>query len=294
MTESTMKPRTPEAERLESDYLARIRAALGESGHAAEICRSVREHIEEAVAEFKGLEVTLVQMAQVIERLGPPEAYRESAPSPSVPRAVDADASVRLLDKLWLAALIKTVGLYIPVIDFYFCGIVGNVMMAVFLRGERSPELTSVRRCNWIVALLMIATVPVAIAGLHEPLAGLLQLPVGVGLFVFALIAYWKLIGAIASMVRSAGAADLALSLLNSRRTYVALNIVFFAVSVVIGVVIAAVNRNPREQNFAVMVVGLALLPVGWILGYHFLMKPIGRARRALAGNPARAGILVP
>ena len=284
-----MKPRTPEAERLESDYLARIRAAIGESGNAAEICRSVREHIEEAVAEFKSVEVTLVQMAQVIERLGPPEAYRESTSTSSAPapRAGDGDASVRLLDKLWLAALIKTVGLYVPVIDFYFCGIIGNVMMAVVLRGERSPELASVRRCNWIVALLMIAAVPVAIGSLQEPLVGLLQLPVGIGLFVFTLMAYWNLIGAAASMVRSAGVADLALSLLGCRRTYVALNIVFFAVSVVIGIVIAVVAGNRREQHFAIMVAGLSLLPVSWILGYFFLLKPLGRARRALAGAAA-------
>ena len=71
-----MKPRTPEAARLEADYLDRVRQALGSRSNAAEIVQSVVEHIEEAASEFKGLEVTLVQMAQVVERLGLPRPSR--------------------------------------------------------------------------------------------------------------------------------------------------------------------------------------------------------------------------
>lgn len=78
-----MRPRNREAGRLEEDYLARLRASLAgrDPGQAAEILQSVREHIDEAVAEYGSGEVTLVQMANVLERLGPPEAWaRETQP----------------------------------------------------------------------------------------------------------------------------------------------------------------------------------------------------------------------
>lgn len=268
-----MKPRTPEAERLEADYLARIRTALGEKGD--EICRSVREHIEEAVSEFKGEEVTLVQMAQVIERLGPPEAYRESATGRA---AGDPQAAVRLLDKLWVASLIKTIGLYIPIIDFYFCSLIGNVMMASVLKGELSPELRSVRRYAWVTAGLIVVAAPAALLSLYQPLAGLLMLPVGIGLTVVPLMLYWNLIAAVASM-----APTIAPSLLGARRTYVGINIVLFALALVAGVVIAVVEQNPNSKNALTAAVGLALLPLGWILGTIFVLKPISRARQALS-----------
>lgn len=288
-----MKPRTAEAERLEADYLARVRAALGESADAAEICRSVREHIEEAVAEFKDLEVSLVQMAQVIERLGPPESYRESAPAKT--RAGDPDAAIRLLDKLWVASLVETVGLHVPIIDFYFCHLIGSLMMVHVLRGDLPPELKSARRLAFATALLTVLAVPVAIVSLYQPLAGFLELPAGIGLFVIPLMQYWNLIGGIASLLRTAGAGSVGASLLDSRRTYVAIQVVLFALALITGVVIAAVNLDRKSQKLAAAGIGLALLPVGWILGTFFILKPISRARRALAGtSPMNEGLVAP
>lgn len=288
-----MKPRTAEAERLEADYLARVRATLGESADASEICRSVREHIEEAVAEFKDLEVSLVQMAQVIERLGPPESFRESAPAK--PQAGHSEAAIRLLDKLWVAALIKTIGFYVPVIDFYFCQLIGSIMMVHVLRDEPLPELRSARRLALVTALLTVAVVPAAILALYQPLAGILQVPLGIGLFVVPLLLYWNLIGGIASLLRTAGASGVASSLLDTRRTYVAIQIVLFAASIIAGVLVAVANPDRKSQQLVVAGIGLAVLPIGWILGTFFILKPISRARRALAGaSPVNEGFVVP
>lgn len=72
-----MKPRNAEAARLEADYMARLDAALSgeDPADTAEIAQSIKEHVEAAATEHDGVEVTLVQMANIFERLGPPESY---------------------------------------------------------------------------------------------------------------------------------------------------------------------------------------------------------------------------
>jgi len=146
-----MIPRSSEAARLEADYLARLRTTLvgRPPAEIADIVQGVQEHIEDALAEFGGGEVTLVQMARVIERLGSPEAYardssttsREAEPRvPAVPVSSPAGATIgerkgfaALLDKMWWAYLVGVIGLYVPVIDFFFCDIVSAVILAIVL-----------------------------------------------------------------------------------------------------------------------------------------------------------------
>src|SRR5690349_17617133 len=92
-----MKARAPEAARLEADYLARVRTALaGRSAEEiAEVVESIQMHIDESTTDAgaTGMEITLTQMAQVVEQLGPPDAYRDPdagtrvTPEPAVPGA---------------------------------------------------------------------------------------------------------------------------------------------------------------------------------------------------------------
>jgi len=74
-----MKPRTAEASRLEESYVARVRSALAgrESSEVDEIVQSVRTHIEEELSGKSGEEVSAVEMANLLDQLGPPEAYLE-------------------------------------------------------------------------------------------------------------------------------------------------------------------------------------------------------------------------
>jgi len=87
-----MRPRGAEVLRLQEDYLARLRRTLtGEDGaRAAEIERSVEEHIDEALAEFGSGDVTPAQMANVLDRLGPPEAWARESERPAARATVDA------------------------------------------------------------------------------------------------------------------------------------------------------------------------------------------------------------
>lgn len=77
METNRMRIRNPQAARLEQDYLSRVRAALAGSSPSEieEVILSVQEHIEEELSQKPPGDVTLVQMADVLERLGPPEEY---------------------------------------------------------------------------------------------------------------------------------------------------------------------------------------------------------------------------
>ncbi len=88
-----MKPRNAEAARLEADYLTRVKAAIAgrEASEIDEIIESLRDHIEEEVSEAADDRVSLVQMANVLEQLGPPEAYAlDDGAQPSGNTAADS------------------------------------------------------------------------------------------------------------------------------------------------------------------------------------------------------------
>ena len=64
------------AQRLEVDYLSRLRDALTgiPDKDVEEIIQEVHRHIEDAIAELPDEEVTLSKMVGVLEILGPPES----------------------------------------------------------------------------------------------------------------------------------------------------------------------------------------------------------------------------
>ncbi len=76
-----MKRKNHEAQKLELDYLSRLREALTgiPDKDVDEIIQEVHRHIEDAVSELPEEEVTLSQMAGVLEILGPPESFAEKS-----------------------------------------------------------------------------------------------------------------------------------------------------------------------------------------------------------------------
>jgi len=71
-----MRPRHPEAARLEADYLGRLAALLAgrAADEATQLYFDVKDRIEEALASQPGDEISRTRMASVLECLGPPEA----------------------------------------------------------------------------------------------------------------------------------------------------------------------------------------------------------------------------
>ena len=72
-----MKRRSAGAEGVESAYIARLKDCFGGADleEANEIVQDVREHIENALAEFEEKEISAEQMERVLARLGAPEEY---------------------------------------------------------------------------------------------------------------------------------------------------------------------------------------------------------------------------
>ena len=72
MKTMSSKPRSPEAERLERDYLERLHRALDRTpeAEATEIEENIADHIHSALAETEIEEVRLSRMAVVLEELG--------------------------------------------------------------------------------------------------------------------------------------------------------------------------------------------------------------------------------
>jgi hypothetical protein len=104
-----MKPRNAEAARLEADYLAHVKAATAgrEPSEVDEILESLRELIGEELSEVAGDQITLVQMANVLEQLGPPEDYAQEEGVERTAAAVSrlkADEEGPRLSKLAIAA----------------------------------------------------------------------------------------------------------------------------------------------------------------------------------------------
>jgi hypothetical protein len=115
-----MKPRTAEAARLEADYLARVKAAIAgrEASEIDEIIGSLREHIEEELSDTDDDRVSLVQMANVLEELGPPESYGEedgavSRAKKDLPSGTMSERSPRLSKLAVAAALCLPIALLI-------------------------------------------------------------------------------------------------------------------------------------------------------------------------------------
>lgn len=112
-----MRPRNREAARLEADYLERVHAALAgrDPSEVDEVVASVRDHIEEELSEGGKIgEVSLVDMANVLEHLGPPAAYRSPeeseatpAPAPGPPRM----SRKAVAAALWLPVVMAVDGL---------------------------------------------------------------------------------------------------------------------------------------------------------------------------------------
>ena len=125
-----MKSRTAEAARLEADYLARVRGALAdrEPSEIDEVMESINAHIEEELSESPGDETTLVQMANVLEQLGPPEAYAQDsdtvpAPTPATaptptPRRSGSLKAIIYFGIIWVVAVLTWL-LYPPLASWF-------------------------------------------------------------------------------------------------------------------------------------------------------------------------------
>jgi len=197
-----MKPRNAEASRLEADYLHRVRAELKdrEQSEVEEVIQSLREHIDEELSDVLDAEVRLVQMANVLERLGPPEAYAsEDGSGPPAAPSHRAEPKERSLSKIALAS-----ALCLPAA--ILVGILAGVLAHMASEREHPSEATAwigvlsgtamlfVGLTLGIVALRAIRNQPEKLSGRGLAWIGVIQLPA-----VWVLLLMWLMSGSTAS-----------------------------------------------------------------------------------------------
>lgn len=300
-----MKPRNPEASRLEADYLARVRSALAgrETGEVEEVLDAVRAHIEEELTGDLDGQVSLVQMAGVLERLGPPGSYVDeseratASPPPYVsvsPPVADGVADgelgpegrenmAGLLDRVWWGYLVAVIGLYVPLIGLEFCGLIGAGILAFVLLAHRGIAERSFRFAGKLAAAAVIIgllNVPACVLALIHPALGILQLPVVIGGLVVGLMLYWNVLDGAATVVSRVGEAALADRIRGIRVLYLLTVAALFCVGLLAGVV--AVASGVRNAQLELWWLGYVTLPLSWLFGWLFILRPIGAARNAL------------
>lgn len=293
------KPRSPEAARLERDYLERLHQVLGRvpEAEAEEIEENVGDHIHAAIAELDTDEVGLAQLAAVLEELGSPESLflepteAESKIPSSTPAVADSFDSIQgveddskastgereFLDRLFAGFLIVTVGLFIPVIEFYFCAIIGYAVLWRILRKAPTPEIVDGNRWAAFSMLAAIAVFPAALLAIEDRDLAILSLPVGLAWAVFDIILYWMVFGGLSNWIEGKGLIALARKTRNLRLIYILTSLVFFMVMFLVGFL-----AGNRIDAWAIMMIGIASLPIGWVIGWFLILKPILLIRKNL------------
>lgn len=299
-----MKSRSAEAAHLESSYLNRVKDSLQSQSpsEVEEIIESLQEHIEEELAEVSNEPVGLVDMANVLEQLGPPETYSQefeaSPPSaaPASPETTEAEPSagqqatippafpdkgnfVDLLDKIWVGYLIFVIGLYVPIIEFQVCSLIAfSILALVLIRNEIDPELKPAGKALGINAIILLVTPIITLIGLAAPPVMLLAFPFLCGQIVCELFAYWRIMRRTGSYLEAAGRSREAERVLSARIGYTVYFFITCAAAIIVGAAIGIEGGRVTEYWF----VGLIFLPFHWFFGWLFILRPLTMARRAL------------
>ncbi len=129
-----------------------------DANETQEVLQDVGDHIEEALAENPEAEVSLVGMAQVLERLGPVESYGPAAipkieaapPAPSFGAAPGTEnlqkvktSYLPLVHGIWWASLVASLSIDFPI---YPTRPPKESIGPIFVR-RRARSLTSRRAC---------------------------------------------------------------------------------------------------------------------------------------------------
>lgn len=157
-----MRFRDPEAARIEDDYFLRLGKALSRlpAEQRNEILQNVREHVQLALGA--GGVVTLVEMAQVLQQLGSPEAMAAEATGgsaqPAAGPAHEGNAppidleyahpaagltpdqypqAAFILRRLWIATIISSTGVFVPVTGPEIAGLIGSATIAATVLAYR-------------------------------------------------------------------------------------------------------------------------------------------------------------
>ena len=181
-----MKSRSVEAARLETDYLARVKTAIAgrEASEVDEIIQSLREHIEEELSEKPDKQISLVQMANVLEQLGPPENYAQeegAAATTTIASDLKAEEEKPRLSKLAVASVLCIpTAMLLPALLYYI--------------GGQATALAAAISCYVVMPVLGVVLGIAALAAIHNAPKKLYgRMGAWIGIFVLPVLVLFTL-----------------------------------------------------------------------------------------------------
>ena len=184
---------------------------------------------------------------------------------------------------LFYANLAFTLALYVPIIDLYFCDIIGFLILLRLGASctEDTPE--EFRPIGWLSAGALAGAIGISLlsgSGDSEGQVSLLLLFVTLIYFGVTLLLYWQYMGGAAELASRLGADELSTYLRNSRATYILASIVLlFLVSALYSATFPDID--PKDWRSEILADAL-MMPAVWCLNWFFLLKPMIWLRRAL------------
>jgi uncharacterized membrane protein len=308
-----MKARSSEAARLEADYMTRLKAALGHlsASEKNDILQEIAQHIEDSCEEFAESEISLSQMAQILDRLGAPQVVASAAAASGSRSRSEVNSGAEcpenkgwekdrkryaeLLQKLWFGHLTVVLGIYIPGVNFYVSSMVGLGILSYFSGIREVSRIKIFRRIRW-AALIAALLCPVSLINnpvvWHAYPATMLLAPLGMLRGFLVWLVYWSTLTGCAECLELDGQNQLAATIRTKRNLYIFIcvvgKILMMSSAMILGLVYARMNMKlPFDLKDAEQYwwTGLLFLPLQWLLGWIFVLDPIKQTQRILAGK---------
>jgi len=210
-----------------------------------------------------------------------------SPPLDQATRSACADA----IDRLWLAGVVG-LGPEIPILQFPICGLISvemgrraclGVLSACNRRFGKAAHLAVLLIAVWLC--LFAFNVAAAFVPPLSVVSGLLAFVVS----AMVLRVYWHQLSGTAELLEQCGQWVVAQRIRTTRNRCLVVTAVLLIVAIVIGARVGMPSRGPSGYDpFQILLRetlgGLIILPVTWLLGWLFTLRPLALASRTLRG----------
>ena len=183
---------------------------------------------------------------------------------------------------LWLANVVFTLALYVPIIDLYICDIIGLAILVHMCKriSEDSPdEFASVGHLSvFAIAGLLAICLLQSTAGESED-AGLIMVPLVLAIWGLTLVIYWLYMGGAAELAERLEQAELAMFMRRSRFPFIFAS---FLLGMALNDLTAPLIGEGKDTWSGELLRMALILPPYWLLNAYFLMIPLNHLRKVV------------